>query len=56
MKNHKKHLGRKRKYSTEKGIHDKYSFDNLFHKIKILFIKIIKDFINFFQSFLHFIK
>ena len=46
MKNHKNPLGRKRKHSNEKGIHDKYCHDNLFQKIKLLFIKILKDFIN----------
>jgi len=39
-------LGRKRKNSIEKGLHNKYSSDNLFHRFKYYFLKTLKEFVN----------
>ena len=39
-------LGRKRKNTIEKGLHDKYSSDNLFHRFKYYFLKSLKEFVN----------
>ena len=41
-----RNLGRKRKNSNEKGLHDKYSQDNIFHRVKYYFLKVLKEFIN----------
>ena len=40
------HLGRKRKNSSMKGKHNKYSSDNLYRKIKSNLLDIVYDFIN----------
>ena len=39
-------LGRKKKNSSEAGLHNKYSQDNLFRRFKIYFLKELRDFIN----------
>ena len=39
-------LGRKRKESIEKGVHDKYSPDNITQRFKCNFIKVLKGFTN----------
>ena len=41
-----KNLGRKRKNSNKKGIHNKYSEDNIIRKIKSNLLKILLKFIN----------
>ena len=41
-------LGRKRKNSNEKGIHNKYSEDNIIRKIKSNLLNILYNFINMF--------
>ena len=40
------HFGRKKKDSNEKGIHDKYSSDNIIRKCKAVLLQIISNFIN----------
>ena len=45
-KEEKKKLGRKKKDSTSKGLHTKYSSDNIIRKIKTLIIKLMFDKIN----------
>ena len=46
-KNNKKGLGRKRKNSKDKGIHNKYSEDNILRKIKSTLLSYLYNFINF---------
>ena len=41
-----KQFGRKKKNSNEKGIHDKYSSDNIIRKCKAVLIQILNKFIN----------
>jgi len=41
-----KNLGRKRKNSSEKGIHDKYTSDNIIRKCKAVMINILSKLIN----------
>ena len=46
QKKEHKNMGRKTKNSQSTGPHNKYMFDNLRRKIKHLFIKILREFIN----------
>ena len=41
-----KHFGRKKKNSNEKGIHDKYSSDNIIRKCKAILLQILTKLIN----------